>query len=296
MQHINFKKILVPTDFSETAKISLEHVKWLASTFSSEVTLLHVGEITPAANIFPSLYIPENDLNAEYSDLALRKLAEWKTELEEKGISKINIEYADGNVAETISKYAVENEIDIIVMGTHGSKGLSEFFIGSNAFKLVNLVDLPVLTINNRNTYSPYKKIVAPLDDSRFSRAKFPYIAELALKIGSEVDIITPNVSDAGVNHAISICYDQVSSFLKSKNVIHHHKSIEGNLAHEVIKYAEYAKADLIVIMSETETTISQVLLGSMAQQVVNHSVVPVITLHPEDKGELMDMVVMPGT
>lgn len=296
MQHIHFKKILVPTDFSETAAKALDHVKWLAQVFYSEVTLLHVGEIPPASVTFPSIDLPRTYLGDEYQKLALEKLEEWRTNLINSGVEKVNIQYLEGKIASTISEYAADEKIDIVVMGTHGTKGLSEFFVGSNAYKLVNVMDQPVLTIHQKSDFTPYHKIVAPLDHSKFSRAKFPYIAELAAMVDAEVEILYPIVTDKHEAHAIQICYDQVSTFLTKRGIRHASKPIEGHFGHETIKYAEYVKADLIVIMSETETTISQIFLGTNAQEVVNHSKVPVITLHPEDKGQLMDMVVMPGT
>lgn len=77
--------------------------------------------------------------------------------------------------------------------------------------------------------------------------------------------------------------FKQVSNFLESKNIVHNSKQVDGNFAHEVIKFAEYTSADLIVIMSDADTTLSNMLLGSHAHQLINHSTVPVITLHPDE-------------
>lgn len=290
MHRIHFKKILVPVDFSKTGHKSFHHVKWLASKFYSEVTLIHIREVLPTVSVFPSLYVPQEDINNEYRKLALEKLEEMRAELIEGGVSVVNIQYSEGAVAACINDYATEEKMDIVVMGTHGSSGLTEFFIGSNAFKVVNMIDLPVLTVNDKGAFAPYKNIIVPLDDSKFSRAKFPYVAELAAILGAEVVILYPIVDDEFRKTTIDKHFQQVSDFLESKGVEHISKPVEGNFGHEIVKFAEYSNADLIVIMSETELTISKMLLGSQAQEIVNHSIVPVITLHPEDKGELMDI------
>jgi nucleotide-binding universal stress UspA family protein len=290
MQHINFKKILVPVDFSNTSHKALEHVKWLASKFFSEVTLIHIHEIQPITFIFPSLYIPQEDFSTEYRKLALEKLDGLRKELIAGGIENVHIKYFDGSVAPTIDEYATKEAMDIVVMGTHGSTGLTEFFIGSNAFKVVNLINQPVLSINSKGNFAPYKTIVTPLDDSKYSRAKFPYIAELAGILGAEVKILYPELSDTSLKNTVANHLQQVTDLLTKREVANSTHIVTGNLAHELIKFAEYSKADLIVMMSETEMTISKMLLGSQAQQVVNHSVVPVITLHPEDKGDLMNI------
>lgn len=292
IQHIHFKKILVPVDFSKTSHKAFHHVKWLASKFFSEVTLIHVRETYPDVTIFPSLYQPSEDLNNEYKKVVLAKLEEMANELLSSGIKVVNTQYSEGNIVACINAYAIEEKMDIVVMGTHGSKGFTEFFIGSNAFKVVNMINLPVLTVNDQGAFSPYQNIVAPLDNSLYSRAKFPYIAELAGILGANVEILYPVVSDAKIKQDISNHFQQVSDFLEKKNIKHMARPVEGNFAHEVIKFAEYANADLIVMMSETEMTISKMLLGSQAQEIVNHSKVPVITLHPEDKGALMEVFV----
>lgn len=290
MQHIHFKKILVPVDFTKTGHEAFHHVKYLSSKFYSEVTLMHVRDVLPSVSVFPSLYVPQEDINNEYRRLALEKLNELKVELEEAGVSNVFVQYLEGSVAQCINDYVNDEKIDIVVMGTHGSKGLTEFFIGSNAFKVVNLIDKPVMTINDKCAFSEYKNIVAPLDDSRFSRAKFPYVAELAAILGSNVEILYPVVSDEKRKQAIQNHFNQVSEFLENKGITHMARPVEGNFAHEIVKFAEYTNADLIVMMSETESSISSMLLGSQAQEIVNHSKTPVITLHPEDKGGLMDI------
>ena len=129
MQHIHFKKILVPIDFSNTAKRSLEHVKWLAKIFYSEVTLIHVGEIVPALTVFPSLYLPETGLPTDYQNLARTKLEEWKEELKQDGLENVKTHYTEGNVAASVNQYAVDEKMDIVVMGTHGTKGITGFFM-----------------------------------------------------------------------------------------------------------------------------------------------------------------------
>ena len=290
IQHIHFKKILVPVDFSKTSHQSFNHVKWLAEKFFSEVTLIHIREIMPSVSVFPSLYQPQEDFNSEYKKLAIAKLDEMRKELMDGGIKVVNTQYSEGSVASNINDFAVEEKMDVVIMGTHGSGGLTEFFIGSNAFKVVNMVDKPVLTINDKRKFTPYKNIVVPLDDSKYSRAKFPYVAELAAILGTEIQILYPVFSDSKIKQDISNYLQQVSVFLESKGIKHISKPADGNFAHEIIKFAEYTKADLIIMMSETEMTIGKMLLGSSAQELVNHSKVPVITLHPEDKGFLMEV------
>jgi nucleotide-binding universal stress UspA family protein len=122
MQHIHFKKILVPTDFSDTAAKALDHAKWLAKKFYSEITLLHVGEIPAASVTFPSIDLPVTFIGTDYQKMALQKLEEWRKDLVNSGIEKVNIEYIEGGIASSIAEFAANEKMDIVVMGTHGTK------------------------------------------------------------------------------------------------------------------------------------------------------------------------------
>ncbi len=283
MSHISFKKILIPVDFSKTSHKVFHHVKWLAQKFDSEVTLMHIYEKPSSSDTFPSLGDSGlEDFNKRYETSVSAKLEELREELLEAGIKKVETQYFEGNVAKSIRDYAEEAKIDLVAMGTHGTNDLADFFLGSNAFKIVNTIDLPVLTVHEKSVFAPYKNIVVPLDDSAYSRAKFPYIAELASTLGADVEILYPETSNPTRKSTINSYFRQVSDFLEENKIVHMVRSVEGNFAHEVVKFADYTSADLIVIMSDTDTTIANMLLGSTAQEIVNHSRVPVITLHPE--------------
>lgn len=290
MNRISFKKILIPVDFSKTSHKVFHHVKFLAQKFSSDVTIMHVAEEWQYSGTFPFLSVPEVEFKSKYGAYALEKLEKLKEELVEAGVKNIAVEYAEGNIVECIENIVEKQHIDLVAMGTHGAKGISRFLIGSNAYKVINYTDIPVLTVHDKSAFGPYKNIVAPLDDSQYSRAKFPYIAQLAIALDADVEILYPKVKDSDRKDTIAKYFEQVSGFLEKNNVKHISKEVDGDFAHEVIKFAEYTNADLIVIMSDSETTISNMLVGSDANQIVNHSTVPVITLHPDDKGKLMDI------
>jgi nucleotide-binding universal stress UspA family protein len=283
------KKILVPVDFSKTAYKAFHHVKFLANKFSSEVTLIHVEEDWPYAGTFPFLVEPQLQDQSKHGKHILEKLTELKAELEEDGIAKVQIEYMQGNIAECIASYAESEKMDLVVMGTHGARGLTGFLMGSNAYKVVNFIDTPVLTVNEQAAFGPYKNIIAPLDDTRYSRAKFPYIVEMAVALEANVEVVYPIVSDPEKKNKIQKYFEQVSALMEAKNVKHVSRGVEGHFAHEVVKLAEYTNADLVVIMSDSDTTISNMLMGTFAHEVVNHCKVPVLTLHHDQGGDLMD-------
>jgi nucleotide-binding universal stress UspA family protein len=295
MKNYTFKKILVPVDFSKTSHQVFHHVKYIAAKFSSEVTLMHINEELPFSNIFPFLLEKKEDLQTAYKEAVIPELEKLRNELLEAGIKTVNIEYTEGSVVNSITHLIESEKIDLVAMGTHGAKGITGFLLGSNAYKIVNSVHIPVLTVHEKSAFGTYKNIVVPLDDSFYSRAKFTYVAELAQIFGASIEILYPKRQDAESIQLIKAYFTQVSNFLESKKIIHMSREVEGNFAHEIVKFAEYTAADLVVIMSDAETTISNMLIGAKAHDIISHSHVPVFTLPALEGGELMDDLAFSG-
>jgi nucleotide-binding universal stress UspA family protein len=136
-----FRHILVPTDFSETAGEALDYAVDLATKFEAELTLLHVYEF-PVYSYWSGIYVPTVDLYAaakkatEDAALALRK--RW---------SKSEGLIVEGMPWEQIAYLAKDRREDLIVIGTHGRRGISRALLGSVAEKVVRMSSVPVLTV-----------------------------------------------------------------------------------------------------------------------------------------------------
>ncbi len=144
---IQMKRILVPIDFSEFGKHSIRYGCEFAKKFSAELHLLNVVE-----DIYP--IVPEpgtaSPITGEYlvglkesSERAIENLpeAEWQSDL------KIVRSVVSGTPFLEIIRYARTEEIDMIVIGTHGRSGLIHALMGSVAEKVVRKAPCPVLTI-----------------------------------------------------------------------------------------------------------------------------------------------------
>ena len=171
-------------------------------------------------------------------------------------------------------------------MGTHGISGVAEFFMGSNAFKVVMQAACPVLTVQKHATRKGFSNIVFPIDDSHASRQKVKHVVEFAKRYGSVVHVVglmTDNDSDT--RHKFDVMIKQVNEYLEQLEIPKKNKLLVGdNIAKLTMKYANDVDADLIMIMTEQEENITGYIMGPYAQQVVNHSRVPVLSITPEDK------------
>lgn len=140
-----FQHILVPTDFSSAAEKALDLALELAPKFSAKITLLHAPWLPPA---YYSAYAEGLTWpTAELEGLARKELEATYTKAKER-YSNIEAVLVPGDPWERIIEGAKAHHVDLIVMGTHGRRGISRVLLGSVAEKVVRLSPVPVLTVS----------------------------------------------------------------------------------------------------------------------------------------------------
>ena len=153
-------KILVPTDFSETADAALDYAKTLAATLGASLHLVHVfRDVYTFESYVPEVYVPPSP------ELRKRALADANAALlnrleatEEQRFAGSR-EIIFGLAAKQIVKYADDHDIDLIVMGTHGRRGFAHLLLGSVAEHVVRTAVCPVLTVGHVAAHEQAKAI-----------------------------------------------------------------------------------------------------------------------------------------
>ena len=145
---VALRKILFPTDFSEPAKEAQKYATTLAEKFGAELHALNVVPevILPATDSYTVWTLPEGGMKAQI-ELAEKQLTtelgpEWTQK--RQAVCKVVV----GFPVEEIMQYAKDQDVDLIVVGTHGHTGLSHLLLGSVAEKLVRMSTCPVLTVH----------------------------------------------------------------------------------------------------------------------------------------------------
>lgn len=141
-----FKKILVPVDFSESSTLALDTAVALAKDYDASLTIVHVYE--PLAIALPEGYqlFSEEQLNQMFAEFQ-RELAQQRKRAESAGALRVDTELLHGFAVGEIQNFAEQCKFDLIVMGTHGRRGLSHALLGSVAERVVRLAPCPVLTV-----------------------------------------------------------------------------------------------------------------------------------------------------
>jgi nucleotide-binding universal stress UspA family protein len=280
---MKIKRILIPTDFSETAQLAVAHGAYMAHLFKAKVFLLHAVEAEVYAMLPESALVMEIETPQEH-------VAEKMNRIADNIVKKYDIELStltvNGKPANTIATAIKENGIDLIIMGTHGAGGFEEFFIGSNTHRVVTLAPCPVLSIQKFAKKVGFSNIVMPIDSTLHSRQKINNVITLATAYKSNVHILglLEKDTDEVDEKKFQIKLDSVEDRLVQANIPFTKKLVRGdNLAVEAMNYSKEVRGDLIVIMSDHESKLTGIFMGAYAQQIVNHSKIPVLSIKPED-------------
>jgi universal stress protein A len=143
---LRVKKVLVPTDFSDSSKKALNYAVSFARQFGSEIVLIHVLEVDSslALETFPPICIEELKANSE------KTLQNLVRSADEAGITKTTSLTRSGLPAHEIVEAAKESDVDLIVIATHGYTGWKHFCIGSTAERVVRAAPCPVLVVREK--------------------------------------------------------------------------------------------------------------------------------------------------
>ena len=269
------KTIIVPVDFSEQSEYALKTAAALAKRHSSEIIVLHMLELNYAMISSSEAYHPEQTVFLIKA--AEKRLSDFLSKPYLKGI----------NVTPVIKHYKVFSEVneiaekhgaDLVVMGSHGTDGLQEIFFGSNAEKVVRHSDIPVIVVKKERADFKIGTFVFACDFREDSQPAFKKAKEFADKLGAEFRAVYINTPG---DHFMSTgdMYKQVKEFLNEAKVgmevdLYNDYSVERG----VLNFSESIGADLIGIPTHGRKGISHFFMGSIGEDVANHSNMPVVT------------------
>ncbi|NNC82921.1 MAG: universal stress protein [Flavobacteriales bacterium] len=261
-----FNHILVPFDGSGSAIVALRTALQMAERFDSRIS---------------AVYVKKTD-----DDPLAQELKSTLEEISQKRNREILYMHPVGKMYKEVVKTVSEVGADMIIMGTHGISGFEEFWIGSDAFRVVSSSPVPVITMQEAFRKDGFKRILAPIDQSKETRQKIPAIAQLAKLFDAQIQILgTTKYSDEESERIVRRYVSQSLDLLDKEGLTADVTYALGvNIAKATLEKAKETGSDLIIMMSESEPS-SGLFMGSNAQQVVNHSEVPVLTLHPKDVG-----------
>jgi len=276
--------ILVPLGFSEQSKIALTQAIHFAKVTKAELTLLSV--IEDNTSFKNALDLNESDKNIK--NKVQEKLDDLAKNISSKNKLDVNTLISKGSVYEEIIKASEIIGASMIIMGTDGKpKGFTKKVIGTNAYRVVTMASCPTITISGSNHRKGCKNIVLPLDLRKETKQKVNNAIQLAQIYNSNIHIVSilTSTDDFITNH-LKRNLLQVEEFITEEKVKCTATLIEPakgqKFVEAVLEFSEKKKADLITIMTQQETNISEYFLGSTAQAIIYNSNIPVLSVQPK--------------
>jgi len=298
---LNVSSILYPTDFSETAKQSLNHALFLAEQFEAELHMLHAVVLHEDDPRAPERRFPEpSDILQHLFEIADSELAQIIEANQAKTFTLKEAKVKGFSAGQVILEYAAKHDIDLIVMGTHGRRGPARMFLGSVTEEVLRQAICPVLTLRSQEhppAGAAMEKILVPIDFSEHSQAALSYAREIAALYGSQLQLLHAIeepvypyfYAPAGgfsVAHRLDELRDKTNEALdkllsetKGSDVQYEKFVVTGRPAIEITRFAKEQGSDMIVIATHGLTGLERLLVGSTAEQVVRLADCPVFSV-----------------
>lgn len=269
------KNILVPTDFSDHGFYALKVAASIAKKIKATINLVHVfdhplkefGGYPYYDKLFQEIKTKAED---QMSDLLRLKFL--------KGVNVKKHLVTDVLIWEVINSDRFKNS-DLIVMGSHGERGLSKVFIGSNTGKIVRLADSPVLTIKNEIEDFKIKNMVFAsnfFEESYAVFKKIKFFADLYKAHIYLLKVITPKEFEP-----TPISQNLVNSFINKFDLKNYTINIynSSNIEKGIIDFSDEINADLIAIETHGRTGFAHLINGSLAEDIATHEAKPVLSI-----------------
>ena len=262
-------RIVVGFDFSSGSARAVDLAIDIANRFESDIRLVYVKEKKE----------DEEPIRAEI-------------ERRNAGVANllhgIKLEYVirEGNPSEELTAQAAEDRAQLLIVGTHGMSGMKKNMLGRNSFRTIESSPVPVLIVREDfNFNKALETIVVPIDSSDDTRQKVAEACMFAKTFGSTIHLLglyTSTTTD--IRHIVNNYIKMVQRHLISNGVQFTTKLLDAdkNLTTTTLDYANSINADLIIIMTEQENSLSSLILGNYAQQMITQSTIPVLTVRPK--------------
>ena len=293
---LDIDTILFPTDFSSVAEDAFVHAAHLALQTGATISVFNV--VTPDdGDTNPMDFLPATLADDGAGDVAPRRM-EVQTVTQERGTVPVVYSQTDSDSpAMAIVDRATEHDVDLVVMGTHGRKGMDRLLSGSVAEEVVRQAPCPVFTVlgqNGERTDTPIDRILVPVDLSEQSSLVLDHATALGSAYSATIDLLhvveeatfptaygmdplspsQPNVQERA-RQALETLTAKIEGFDEALNT----HVLAGYAARDIVDFADEYAADLIVMATHGRTGLQRFLIGSVAEKVVRSAPCPVFTV-----------------
>ena len=273
------KKIVVPIDFSKYSEFALETAAMLAEKYNAEIYALHMLNLNESS-------ISTSNTNQQEKAIFLLKIAEQNFEkfLDKDYLKNIKLipVIKHYKVFSEVNTFAEKENADFIVMGSHGTSGIKEFFTGSNTEKVVRYSSVPVLIVKNKPLNIDFKDVVIATDFSEESVVAFKKVLKRLDFLNARKHLLYVNLPDEKFK-TTSEMDKMANEFLMEvegnvDRLINVNFVCEKSIEKGILNFSNAIGADLITVITHGRKGLSHIFAGSISEDIGNHSTLPVMT------------------
>jgi len=260
------KPVIVPWDFTHVAEYALAHAVNICNILKRDIILLHIVE------------------KAAAKKTSFEKLEKKAAEISKEKQLTVTPVVESGNIFETIRETAHKTKAEMVIMGTHGRKGIQKI-MGSWALKVMASSKVPFLVVQQEPQKDKFLKIVFPVDFRSENKESIKWVSYLSEKYASSFLLFKRKVSDRGFKRKIASNFHYVESFLKNNDVSYEIHKAKGKRSfdRETVEFAKNMGADLILVVVTRDIGFFDYIIAAREQNIIaNPEKLPVLCINPK--------------
>jgi len=272
------KKIIIPVDFSQHSEYALETGAMLAKQHNAELIVMHMLELSES--IFST---SGSEKSEETAFMLMVTNKEFEKFLDKPYLEDITVTpiIKHHKVLKEVSEVASQEQADLVIMGSRGHSEHDGVFTGSNTEKVVRYSETPVLVVKSKPNSVNFNNVVLGCDFNEESISAVKNALETLNKLADKVTLLHVNLPNLSFLSTDEI-NEKVEEFLKLSQLDAKDFDIAYTADHMVedgvLNYAKREGADAVSIITHGRTGLSHFFGGSISEDLVNHSKLPVIT------------------
>jgi nucleotide-binding universal stress UspA family protein len=272
--------ILVPTDFSDICQNAVDHGAELARYLNYKLVVMHV------INKETKSKLKKENLDKETIQKDLTEIA---NSVHERYEIETDFRIREGSIFTEIHQAATELGANLMVLGTHGKKGLQHVF-GSFALKVVAKSPVPTIVVQEESIKRSYDKIIFPINDFTEARQQVTWSMNMAKIFNSEVLIFQQLPKEFDVAKKINVVTKQIEEAFRNNDIKYQINASDktANFGRQLIDYATTNNADLIVMMTSPDIFSPDFKSSQWSESLMfNQGKVPVMCINPVETGQV---------
>lgn len=273
------KTILLPTDFSDSARNAIEYALKLYAGRGYHYVLLNTVETNTASSA--GMMVNMSEILIKDSHEGLKKDQEWMQTLKEFDGCTLETFQVFGNLVDCIRQILKERKIDAVVLGTTGASGLKEFFVGSNASSVIQESPIPVLTVPFNAVFKPIHSIVYASDlNGLKNNETLSFLKNLLLNRSAHLIVLnviksSSKVAEVQKEEELERLKTYFSPGTFELATIENDDTVDG--INEYTK--KHRDVDIITMVPRRKNFFEKIFTKSVSKKVAYHSQVPMLTL-----------------